>query len=66
MTDAQLKVIQSGVLPVGKTITMLGEETLRQKLIRLGFITPASSFYKMDKNDPKRVAYERKLILMGD
>jgi hypothetical protein len=44
----------------------MSEETLRQKLIRLGFITPASAFYKMAKDDPRRVAYEHKLILMGD
>jgi hypothetical protein len=37
----------------------------RKRLIKHGLILPAKSILSLDKCDPRRVAYESKLILSG-
>jgi hypothetical protein len=37
----------------------------RDTLIQQGLLTPAEFYLALDKNDPRRVKYEHKLILLG-
>lgn len=37
----------------------------RKRLVKLGLIIPAKHYLSLDKNDPKRIAYELKLITLG-
>lgn len=62
-------IIKPLMKPITKNIPKVAHyefSPLRQELIDQGLLTPVSLFLGLEPNDPRRVNYEKKLIVAGD